>query len=165
MTDEERNAIVLYRMENARRTLNEIADHCERGYWNTAINRMYYACFYAASALLVANKIVVKSHEGVRQMLGKHFVLTGQLSVGMGKFYTLIFNKRSSGDYEDFINHDQKTVDELYPYALTFINSIDELLKRKSRGSPLFLHYTQVLQPVSSFRSVRMRLPASIWPE
>lgn len=30
MTDEERNAIVLYRMENARRTLNEIADHCER---------------------------------------------------------------------------------------------------------------------------------------
>ena len=114
MTDEERNAIVLYRMENARRTLNEIADHCERGYWNTAINRMYYACFYAASALLVANKIV----------------LTGQLSVGMGKFYTLIFNKRSSGDYEDFINHDQKTVDELYPYALTFINSIDELLKR-----------------------------------
>ena len=104
MTDEERNAIVLY--------------------------RMYYACFYAASALLVANKIVVKSHEGVRQMLGKHFVLTGQLSVGMGKFYTLIFNKRSSGDYEDFINHDQKTVDELYPYALTFINSIDELLKR-----------------------------------
>ena len=66
MTDEERNAIVLYRMENARRTLNEIADHCERGYWNTAINRMYYACFYAASALLVANKIVVKSHEGVR---------------------------------------------------------------------------------------------------
>ena len=130
MTDEERNAIVLYRMENARRTLNEIADHCERGYWNTAINRMYYACFYAASALLVANKIVVKSHEGVRQMLGKHFVLTGQLSVGMGKFYTLIFNKRSSGDYEDFINHDQKTVDELYPYALTFINSIDELLKR-----------------------------------
>ena len=130
MTDEERNAIVLYRMETARRTLNEIADHCERGYWNTAINRMYYACFYAASALLVANKIVVKSHEGVRQMLGKHFVLTGQLSVGMGKFYTLIFNKRSSGDYEDFINHDQKTVDELYPYALTFINSIDELLKR-----------------------------------
>ena len=53
MTDEERNAIVLYRMENARRTLNEIADHCERGYWNTAINRMYYACFHTVFVLLI----------------------------------------------------------------------------------------------------------------
>lgn len=131
MTDEERNAIVAYRMENARRTLAEIADHCERGYWNTAINRMYYACFYAASALLVANKIIVKSHDGVRQMLGKHFILTGQLSVEKGKFYTLIFNKRSSGDYEDFISHDQKTVNELYPLALDFIDSIDRLLEKK----------------------------------
>lgn len=129
MTDEERKAIVAYRMENARHTLDEIADHSERGYWNTAVNRMYYACFYAASALLVANNIVVKSHEGVRQMLGKYFVLTGKLPVDMGKFYTLIFNKRSSGDYEDFINHDQKTVNELYPRALNFVNSIDELLK------------------------------------
>lgn len=131
MTDEERNAIVAYRMENARRTLDEIADHCERGYWNTAINRMYYACFYAASALLVANKIIVKSHDGVRQMLGKHFILTGQLSVEKGKFYILIFNKRSSGDYEDFISHDQKTVNELYPLALDFIDSIDRLLEKK----------------------------------
>lgn len=134
MTDEERIAIVAYRMENARCTLAEIADHCEKGYWNTAINRMYYACFYAASALLVANKIVVKTHEGVRQMLGKHFVLTGQLSIDLGKFYTLIFNKRSSGDYEDFINHDQKIVDELYPIALNFVNSIDELLKKKENS-------------------------------
>ena len=130
MTPEQRSDIILYRLDSARNLLLEIESHIERGFYNTAMNRMYYACFYAASALLVANKIVVKSHEGVRQMLGKHFVLTGQLSVGMGKFYTLIFNKRSSGDYEDFINHDQKTVDELYPYALTFINSIDELLKR-----------------------------------
>ena len=130
MTEEDRVAVVAYRMENARRTLDEVIFHIKQGFYNTAMNRMYYACFYAASALLVANKIVVKSHEGVRQMLGKHFVLTGQLSVGMGKFYTLIFNKRSSGDYEDFINHNQKTVDELYPYALTFINSIDELLKK-----------------------------------
>lgn len=64
MTDEERKAVVSYRMDNAVRTLNEVLDHSERGYWNTAVNRMYYACFYAASALLVANQIEVKSHDG-----------------------------------------------------------------------------------------------------
>lgn len=128
MTDNERRAIVAYRIDNAKNTLNEIVDHIEKGYWNTAVNRMYYACFYAASALLVANKIEVKSHEGVRQMLGKHFVLTGKLSIEKGKFYTLIFNKRSSGDYEDFINYDQKSVDELYPRVVDFVYSIEELL-------------------------------------
>lgn len=36
---------------------------------------MYYACFYAVSALLLHAEIDgVKSHEGVRQMFGKHFI-------------------------------------------------------------------------------------------
>ena len=130
MEEDVKRDIVCYRRQKAHDLIHDVDVLIDNELWNSTVNRMYYACFYAASALLVANKIVVKSHEGVRQMLGKHFVLPGQLSVGMGKFYTLIFNKRSSGDYEDFINHDQKTVDELYPYALTFINSIDELLKR-----------------------------------
>jgi uncharacterized protein (UPF0332 family) len=128
MTEEERLNIVRYRMDNARQTLNEVLDHCERGYYNTAVNRMYYACFYAASALLVANHIEAKSHDGVRQMLGKHFVLTGKLPVNLGKFYTLIFAKRSSGDYEDFINYSRKDVEEWFPNAKEFISAIDKLL-------------------------------------
>lgn len=130
MTDEERKAVVSYRMDNAVRTLNEVLDHSERGYWNTAVNRMYYACFYAASALWVANQIEVKSHDGVRQMLGKHFVLTGKMPIALGKFYTLIFNKRSSGDYEDFINHDKSTVNELYPKAEEFVLYIKKMLEK-----------------------------------
>jgi uncharacterized protein (UPF0332 family) len=111
MTEEQRKSIVQYRIDNAQSTLAEVLDHCERGFYNTAVNRMYYACFYAASALLVANQIEAKSHEGVRQMLGKHFVLTQKLPVHLGKFYTLIFSKRSSGDYEDFPLPGAPTVD------------------------------------------------------
>lgn len=94
MTEEERRNIVSYRMGNARGTLHEIVDHCQNGYWNTAINRLYYACFYAASALLLANGIEAKSHDGVRQMIGKHFILTGKIPLELGRFYTIIFNKR-----------------------------------------------------------------------
>jgi len=128
MNETERKNIVIYRIENAQNTLHEIADHCEKGYYNTAVNRLYYACFYAASALLLANCIEAKSHEGVRQMLGKHFVLTGQIPITLGKFYTVMFNKRSAGDYEDFIQHTQQTVDDLYPKAKEFIATIELLL-------------------------------------
>ncbi|MGM9739427.1 MAG: HEPN domain-containing protein [Candidatus Cryptobacteroides sp.] len=64
MTDEQRNDIVNYRIDNAVDTLKEVLDHCERRYFNTAVNRLYYACYYAATALLVANHIETKSHDG-----------------------------------------------------------------------------------------------------
>lgn len=36
---------------------------------------------------------------------------------------------RSSGDYEDFINHDQQTVDNLFPKAQEFIEHIERILE------------------------------------
>ena len=66
MTPEQRFDIVLYRLNSAKSLLDEIKDHIERGYYNTAMNRMYYACFYAVSGLLLQSEIDgVKSHEGV----------------------------------------------------------------------------------------------------
>lgn len=54
MTPEQRFDIVLYRLNSAKSLLDEIKDHIERGYYNTAMNRMYYACFYAVSGFVVA---------------------------------------------------------------------------------------------------------------
>ncbi|MDO5420538.1 MAG: HEPN domain-containing protein [Bacteroides sp.] len=126
MTSEQRFDIVLYRIKSAKTLLVEIEDHIERGYYNTAINRMYYACFYAVSALLLHAEIDgVKSHEGVRQMFGKHFILTGKFPKEWGRFYTVVYNNRSAADYEDFKIYDLDTVKELYPKVCTFIELVD----------------------------------------
>lgn len=124
MTDQQRVDVVRYRIQNAVATLKEVESHRENGFYNTAVNRMYYACYYAACAWLIANKIEVKSHDGVRQKLGLHFVLTGRLAPELGRFYSKLFSKRSTGDYDDFITHDLRTVDDLYPNASTFVQTI-----------------------------------------
>lgn len=125
MTPEQRFDIVLYRIKSAKDLLIEIKDHIEHGYYNTAMNRMYYACFYAVSALLLHAEIDgVKSHEGVRQMFGKHFILTDKVPKEWGRFYTIIYNNRSAADYEDFKNYDLMTTEELYPQVCTFIDMI-----------------------------------------
>lgn len=135
MTDAERIEVVKYRIENAVKMLAEVLDHIQNGYYNTAVNRMYYACFYAASALLVANRVETKSHDGVRQMLGKHFVLPGHLSIERGKFYSLIFSKRSAGDYEDFINYTEEAARALYPQTEDFVMEIKSMVdKRLANG-------------------------------
>ena len=124
LTDQQRCDIVRYRMENALKMLSEVESHRQNGFYNTAVNRMYYACYYAATAKLISMGIEVKSHDGVRLNLGKHVVMTGILSPELGRFYSRLFSKRSTGDYDDFVNHTLETVDELLPNTRLFINTL-----------------------------------------
>ena len=128
LTDQNRIDIVRYRIENANQTLAEVETHKANGYYNTAVNRMYYACYYAASALLIAYGIETKSHDGVRQQLGKQMVLTGKLSAELGKFYSQLFAKRTSADYEDFISQTLETVENLLPTAQLFVKTVEQMV-------------------------------------
>lgn len=96
--------------------------------WNTAINRLYYACYYAVIALLVKNDIQVQTHAGVRQMFGLHFIKAELISKELGKFYTDIFDKRLTGDYDDFVDYSREEIIELFEPAKKFVNTIEKIL-------------------------------------
>lgn len=114
----------------AKETIKEVEKHLENKFWNTAINRMYFSCFYAVSALLIKNDIIVSSHTGVRQKFGQLFVKTGFIDKTMAKHYTDLFEKRQKGDYNDFFDFDEDTARNLYPLSINFIKCVDELLKK-----------------------------------
>ena len=128
MNEETRDAIVAYRLENAHKTLNEIPIHIEHELWNTAVNRLYYACYYAVTALLIHSGIEAQTHAGVRRMLALHFTKTEKLSIKLNKFYTDLFENRQTSDYADFIYFDRETVEELYEQAIVFIDAIENLI-------------------------------------
>ena len=123
-----RDAIVAYRLENADRTLNEISIHIKNELWNTAINRLYYACYYAVTAQLINSGIEAQTHAGVRRMLALHFTKTGKLSIKWNKFYTDLFENRQTSDYADFVYFDCEMVEELYIQAISFIKIIKRLI-------------------------------------
>lgn len=54
LSEEDIKAVVFYRKEKAHATLREAEDMIVTKHWNLAMQRMYYACFYMASALLVS---------------------------------------------------------------------------------------------------------------
>lgn len=66
-----------YRIKRALETIDEVENHILNGFWNTAINRMYYACFYAVGVLLVKNGVQTSSHSGTRLQFGQIFIKTG----------------------------------------------------------------------------------------
>lgn len=50
MTSQERQELVVYRIRKARETFNEVELHIANELWATAVNRLYYACYYAVIA-------------------------------------------------------------------------------------------------------------------
>ena len=126
LTPQERYDIVRYRIENSQKTLDEIESLISLGYYNTAANRMYYACYYAACALLIANKINTKSHDGVKQMFSLHFIKTGILPKHLSVIYSTLFKQRLSGDYDDMFDNTLESVNELYPKAKEFLFAVKE---------------------------------------
>jgi len=56
LTPEMIESLVAYRLERAYNTIREAVDLLEKDHFNAAVNRLYYACYYAV-ALLVKNNI------------------------------------------------------------------------------------------------------------
>ena len=129
LTDENYEALSRYRQQRAHETIAEIPFLCEQGFFNTATNRLYYACYYAVLALLTKNRISTTTHAGVKTMLGMHFVSKGLISKGSGRAFSNLFDSRQHGDYDDFVYSTREEVEELYPKAQSFIEEVDALLK------------------------------------
>lgn len=127
LSDEHRLALVQYRFERARLTLKEAEYMRDGGFYNAAVNRLYYACFYAASGLLVSKGINADTHNGVKAMLSYHFVRPGLLSIEHGATFSNLFDKRHSGDYDDFAYCDAALVDYLLPCAKSFVAAVEKL--------------------------------------
>ncbi len=129
--NESRQALIDYRLSRAYETLKEAELLCEGKFYNATINRLYYACYYAAVALLLKNNVSAQTHSGVKTMLGLHFVSKGLLTIENGKLFTALFEKRHSGDYDDFVFCDREMVDELTPKAKEFIDAVKDLIGSK----------------------------------
>src|ERR1039458_1912453 len=122
MTSEQKWDLVQYRLANAKKTLREVDLLIQNRLWNIAVNRLYYACFYAVTALLLNNEINTKTHSGAMKMLGLHFVNKGIITDDAGSFYTKIFTMRYKGDYEDYIDYVENDVIVLITPAEELIN-------------------------------------------
>jgi uncharacterized protein (UPF0332 family) len=128
---ENRNALIKIRLQKAKETFAEIENHLKLGYWRTAANRLYYASYYAVSALLIKNGIEAKTHQGVINQFGLYFVKTGTFSQKEGKFFKSLFELRQDGDYDDWIEIIEEDVVPLIEPVKTFIEKIEQLLTSK----------------------------------
>ena len=101
LSDTDRIEVVKYRLEKASRTYKEAIGSINNGYVETAANRLYYAAYYAVSALLISFKYEASTHNGVIQIFGKAFLKNEIIDKKYGKIFNQLFSLRLTGDYED----------------------------------------------------------------
>ena len=92
------------------------------------MNRLYYACFYAVSALLLTKNISTNKHGYLRSILHKEFVKTGFVSQELGKHFDLLFNNRQKGDYADLVVFKANEVEGWLAQTQKFISHIESLI-------------------------------------
>ena len=128
LKDEDRKEVVKLRMEKAKNTFSEIALLTSNGLWHNAANRLYYACYYAATALLIKNGIETKTHQGVINQFGLYFVKTDLFSQKEGRFFKNLFELRQDGDYDDWIDITEEDVIPMVEPARKFIEKVEKLI-------------------------------------
>lgn len=124
MTINNREDYIRYRFHRAEESYEEALILAERGKWNTVVNRLYYACFYAVIALLLKNNIETQTHDGTRTQFGLLFVKPGIIPKDFGKLYTKLFDFRQKGDYGDLYDYDEATIK---PFIIEVKKFVDEI--------------------------------------
>ena len=127
----ETRTLITYRLERARESLEEANILLEQGYGNTFVNRLYYACFYAVSALLLTKGLSSAKHSGVRSLFHQNFVKSGLIETELGQFYDMLFDNRQKGDYADLVRFDPNEICDWYEEAQEFVETVENIVKKE----------------------------------
>lgn len=120
--------LVLYRLQRARQTLEDARLLANASRWNPCVNRLYYACFYAISALLLQDGLSSSKHTGVRSLFNRHYVRTGKVPKELAQIYNDLLERRHEGDYMDFVDFEEAQVLPWIARAERFIDHIASLI-------------------------------------
>ena len=127
LTDDERRIMVDLEMERADKIIEQFETLRKQQYWDTLVNRMYYAIFHAVSALMIHNAISIHTHRGALNAFNKEFVRTGVFTEDEGHLFSKLEGLRERGDYNCFVD---ATEDEIVP-LIEPLKALIEKIKTK----------------------------------
>lgn len=120
---------ISYRLTKANEALHDAKLLAENNSWNACINRLYYTCYYAVSALLLKQGVSTQTHTGLKTQFNLHFVKTGIIEKEVAKLYINLMDWRQKGDYGDLFDFSKETVEPLLKPVEEFLNEITALIK------------------------------------
>lgn len=113
-----------YRLKQADEALSEALLLQKTGHYRGAINRAYYAMFYAIQVLVIQNKVKVSKHSGVISYFEREFVKSGIIDKKFSKWLHRLFDLRQDADYGDMFEPSEEQVQQAVGQAREFVMRI-----------------------------------------
>jgi uncharacterized protein (UPF0332 family) len=125
-----RQEVHLY-VERAWEMLDVAGLNLSEGYPDSAVNRAYYAIFYAANALLVTEGLGRSKHSGVIAAFRQHFVKPGIIEIEYSRIYGRVMDDRHASDYEIEIPVEAKVAERDLAEARLFVERTERHLRQE----------------------------------
>ena len=109
-------------------SLSSAQRELEANSFSFAMNRIYYAAFYAASAALMDRQKSFKKHSAVRSAFHHEFTKSNLLDIEWGKFYDRLFEDRQESDYIALIEFDREYVSGQLTKCKEFLTVLKPLI-------------------------------------
>ena len=127
-------ALIRYRVARAAEALEEATLLLVHKHVATAVNRLYYATFYAVSALLLTEGYSSPKHSGIRALFDQHWIAPGRLPKDLGRIYRRLFDARQQGDYADLVTFESAEVEAWLGDVEGFLRAIAQTIEERVRA-------------------------------
>lgn len=115
-------------LEKAEDALASAKLELEQGHLSFAVNRLYYSCFYAVTALLLKDGKQFASHSAVISEFNRTYIKTGKIDIKWSKFLQKLFDDRQEGDYIPTAQFEHSEITERLKQAQHFLKLIGSLI-------------------------------------
>ena len=129
LDDATRGDLIRHKFDKAAATAQDVRFLLDNGKNTIAVNRIYYALFYTVSALALHHQFATGKHLQLIGWFNREFVRTGRIEKRYGQILHRAFEKRSTGDYDDFAEFSREEVEQMYLDMLDSIEAIRLLLQ------------------------------------
>ncbi|WP_054686080.1 HEPN domain-containing protein [Rhodothermus marinus] len=118
-------------LQKAARSIEAAEALLQRGDYDFAVARAYYAMFYLAEALLLEKDLRFKTHHGVITAFGKHFIQPGIFPAELYRWLRTAYNARLVGDYDVDAVFTPEGVATLIEQARRFMHTVRPYLEHR----------------------------------
>jgi uncharacterized protein (UPF0332 family) len=123
-------ALVTYRLEQADESLDSARVLLEKRLDRPAVNRAYYAMFYAVLALLATRKQETSKHSGAISLFDKEFVKSGAFTKDFSRWLHEAFDLRQRADYAIEFQVTRKEAEMTLEHAVSFVGEVRTVLDK-----------------------------------
>jgi uncharacterized protein (UPF0332 family) len=130
--NEDLEALVLYRLEQADESLESAQLLLDNGKYRPCVSRSYYAMFYAVLALLAKKRYGTSKHSGAIAEFNREFVRKGIFDKGLSRWLQEAFDLRQRADYREMFTVSSERAKEVLEHAHAFVMEVKKQIKKEA---------------------------------